>query len=200
MPITQNNPNNPQSPFYDEDGNSMNPIAKIHFIRQRLYNNDRSCNPDDDSGDSEDDDCATTKWEDWTPCSVPCGLGQKTRMRHYLKPRKAQDCYVPLVQHQTCQGNTMNIKCMNYLYDIDINYLQVKLNIAIIEDHKILKAKKSLNKRRILTKKGKKFLLKTKTIPKARTLKRKVLTKKFTRKTNLKKTKLEKKNLKSRNL
>ncbi|CAH1113577.1 unnamed protein product [Psylliodes chrysocephalus] len=104
MPITQNNPNNPQSPFYDEDGNPMNPIAKIHFIRQRLYNNDRSCNPDDDSGDSEDDDCATTKWEDWTPCSVPCGLGQKTRMRHYLKPRKAQDCYVPLVQHQTCQG------------------------------------------------------------------------------------------------
>ncbi|XP_050514448.1 spondin-1-like isoform X2 [Diabrotica virgifera virgifera] len=108
MPITPNNPNDPRSPFYDEDGTPMNPIAKLHFTRQRVY--EKPCDSNEQEESSGEDACATTKWGDWTPCSVPCGLGKKTRMRSYVDIRKSQNCYVQLVQHQTCQGTAKYCK------------------------------------------------------------------------------------------
>lgn len=58
--ITQNYPNDPGSPFFDEDGNSMNPIAKLHFRRQRLYNNicdnTEPCNENEETTEEPSDE------------------------------------------------------------------------------------------------------------------------------------------------
>ncbi|CAG9820008.1 unnamed protein product [Phaedon cochleariae] len=52
--ITPNNPNDPRSPFYNEDGEPINPIAKLHFTRQRVY--EKPCeileNEDEDHTDN----------------------------------------------------------------------------------------------------------------------------------------------------
>lgn len=62
--ITASSPNDPQSPFFNEDGEKMNPIAKLHFRRQRLY--DETCeikescsemkNEDDENANEEEDE------------------------------------------------------------------------------------------------------------------------------------------------
>lgn len=55
--ITASSPNDPQSPFFSEDGEKMNPIAKLHFRRQRLYDEtceiEKACNEMDHAGDEK---------------------------------------------------------------------------------------------------------------------------------------------------
>lgn len=76
--ITQNNPNNPQSPFFDDEGEKMNPIAKLHFRRQRLYDkvceNMDSCNETDgpategqneEEGDKEEEEGGSRVSNNW---------------------------------------------------------------------------------------------------------------------------------------
>lgn len=42
--------NDPNSPFYDSTGTPMKPIAKIHLMRQRLY--EKSCTEEDPKSES----------------------------------------------------------------------------------------------------------------------------------------------------
>lgn len=104
--IKPNNPNDPRSPFYDQDNKEMKPLAKLHLTRQRLY--EKSCdnnnnNNDDDESDHEEDgedvrsgsnnnnnrdedryeqqqSCETTSFSLWTECSNQCGAGFQMRM------------------------------------------------------------------------------------------------------------------------
>ncbi|KAJ8984953.1 hypothetical protein NQ317_007822, partial [Molorchus minor] len=97
--ITANNPNNPESPFYDKDGKEMSPIAKLHLTRQRIY--EKTC---DGTGASEHGDCVTTEWTDWSPCSVKCGEGLRYRHRRLRDPNEENICDIPLFEHEVCFG------------------------------------------------------------------------------------------------
>lgn len=44
------NPNVMSSPFYDNSGSPMKPIAKIHLTRQRLY--EKSCSEEESKSES----------------------------------------------------------------------------------------------------------------------------------------------------
>lgn len=36
-------------------------------------------------------ECAMTKWSEWSPCSVQCGVGETRRIRHLLNPPEEQE-------------------------------------------------------------------------------------------------------------
>lgn len=56
----------------------------------------------------EDPRCATTPWDDWSQCSVNCGLGRKYRNRYYLTPKSAEFCTKELHQEINCQMGVKN--------------------------------------------------------------------------------------------
>ncbi|XP_057653366.1 spondin-1-like [Diorhabda carinulata] len=114
MPITPNHPNDPRSPFFSEDGSPMNPIAKIHFTRQRLY--EKSCETDEDGNMEEENDCRTNDWTDWTPCTAQCGLGKQTRIRTYVDKLASSDCSLDLVQERQCLDTSKCKKPHNRYY------------------------------------------------------------------------------------
>lgn len=36
-------------------------------------------------------ECAMTKWSEWSPCSVQCGVGETRRIRHLLNPPEEEE-------------------------------------------------------------------------------------------------------------
>lgn len=109
--IKSNSPNDPRSPFYNEQGEDMKPIAKLRLNRRRLY--EKVCDPSlrmyQPDGELEDDEtgpCATTPWNDWSACSNPCGPGFMYRQRSYVTPENEEDCNKILVENQRCFGKS----------------------------------------------------------------------------------------------
>uniref|UniRef100_T1JBH1 Spondin-1 n=1 Tax=Strigamia maritima TaxID=126957 RepID=T1JBH1_STRMM len=112
--ITTSYPNNPEAPFYDPTGKTpMKPVAQLIVTRQRLY--EKACSDHDffpvvDGTDnietSEDSrpECAVSEWGSFTPCSVTCAKGLRTRRRTYLMPMKADmmGCTEQLEQNEMC--------------------------------------------------------------------------------------------------
>ncbi|KAJ8946059.1 hypothetical protein NQ318_009184, partial [Aromia moschata] len=98
--ITANYPNNPDSPFYSNSGEDIQPIAKLHLTRQRLY--DKVC--EESSVPEEETDCATTDWSDWSPCTARCGVGQMFRRRDLREAN--ENCDVDLVEVRNCYGRS----------------------------------------------------------------------------------------------
>lgn len=48
-----------------------------------------------------------TSWSPWSHCSMPCGMGQQTRVRHCVNPRPAYDgpdCAGPKEESQECKN------------------------------------------------------------------------------------------------
>ncbi|CAH1962409.1 unnamed protein product [Acanthoscelides obtectus] len=104
LEITENNPNDPRSPFFSEEGERMNPIAKLHFTRQRLY--DKPCeHGEDEDGSKTTNECLTTKWTPWTRCTSICGPGISVRTRNYTQESSLQFCQEELIQMMECVGD-----------------------------------------------------------------------------------------------
>lgn len=105
--IKPNYPNDPRSPFYDQENKEMKPIARLYLSRQRLY--EKNCDAVQANQDQQDF-CATGKWSDWSECSNPCGPGEKSRQRYYLNLQLAHQkgCRKNLTQHSSCTGRSDN--------------------------------------------------------------------------------------------
>ncbi|KAL7050163.1 hypothetical protein ACKWTF_003970 [Chironomus riparius] len=104
--IKPNYPNDPRSPFYDQENKEMKPLARLYLSRQRLY--EKNC----DSITSQDslNDCAIGKWTEWSKCDNPCGKGRRSRQRYYLNPQLAyqKNCKKKLTDHEECYGTKSN--------------------------------------------------------------------------------------------
>ncbi|XP_066589883.1 spondin-1 isoform X2 [Prorops nasuta] len=103
--ITTNYPDDPRSPFYDQSGLDMKPLARLYLNRQRLY--EKTCA--DTPGEITDSEaCRVTSWGPWSTCSVTCGKGSKLRQRQYKDEAAAisNSCTQSLTDRQTCYGES----------------------------------------------------------------------------------------------
>ncbi|XP_017115447.1 spondin-1 [Drosophila elegans] len=98
-------PNDPRSPFYDDSGAPMKPLAILTVKRQRIY--ERRCADEDSNNDADvPRECLTHPWSSWSDCSSKCGVGMQYRRRVYKQPElaKVYNCNVPQYEEQECQG------------------------------------------------------------------------------------------------
>jgi hypothetical protein len=117
--ITSRDPDDPRSPFHDLSGKQMNPFARAHIRRQKIY--PKTCDDSLQTSDSSHEiliaentedslvkrpECAVTEWTSWSDCSVACGKGLRMRKRSYLMPAKAlmNQCDRQLVEKEMCLG------------------------------------------------------------------------------------------------
>ncbi|KAH8401040.1 hypothetical protein KR009_002604 [Drosophila setifemur] len=98
-------PNDPRSPFYDEDGAPMKPMAILTVKRQRIY--ERRCVNEDSNNDPDvPRECLTHPWSSWSDCSSKCGVGMQYRRRVYKQPELSRiyNCNVAQYEERECQG------------------------------------------------------------------------------------------------
>ncbi|XP_011180088.2 spondin-1 [Zeugodacus cucurbitae] len=103
--ITSTSPNDQRSPFYEETGKPMKPMATLHVRRKRLY--ERDC----DSGEIMPLECTTHPWSTWSECGTRCGSGIQYRTRVFKDPDLADSfsCQVVLKQTRKCMGEQCNV-------------------------------------------------------------------------------------------
>lgn len=102
--IKSNSPNDPRSPFYAESGEDMKPIAKLYLTRQRLYEKACDSSEEPEENNEENDECATTDWGEWSPCTSMCGKGTMFRQRQYINQDTAYKCTVSMIETKSCYG------------------------------------------------------------------------------------------------
>ncbi|XP_017147974.1 spondin-1 [Drosophila miranda] len=98
-------PNDPRSPFYDETGAPMKPMAILTVRRLRIY--ERRCADEDSNNPAEvPRECLTHPWSSWSDCSSKCGDGMQYRRRVYKQPELARiyNCNEPQYDERECQG------------------------------------------------------------------------------------------------
>ncbi|EDV98194.1 spondin-1 isoform X2 [Drosophila grimshawi] len=98
-------PNDPRSPFYDETGVPMKPMAMLTVRRQRIY--ERRCVDEESNNDMDvTRECLTHPWASWSECSSKCGEGMQYRRRVYKQPELARiyNCNVPQYEERACEG------------------------------------------------------------------------------------------------
>ncbi|KAH8405747.1 hypothetical protein KR215_008267 [Drosophila sulfurigaster] len=99
--ITSSYPSDHRSPFFDESGTPMKPLATLYVTRKKLYI--RECEDVPQEGPLE---CATHPWNDWSNCSTRCGPGYSQRFRSFKNPSLAAsyNCDRHLDESRQCQG------------------------------------------------------------------------------------------------
>ncbi|XP_002063411.2 spondin-1 [Drosophila willistoni] len=106
--ITSSYPSDYRSPFFDDSGAPMKPLATLYLTRKKLYI--RECEEDmmDQDGPLE---CATHPWNEWNNCSARCGPGLSQRMRSYKNPILAANynCDRRLDEMRQCQGTQCGV-------------------------------------------------------------------------------------------
>ncbi|KAH8398980.1 hypothetical protein KR222_007355 [Zaprionus bogoriensis] len=123
-------PNDPRSPFYDESGEPMKPMATLTIRRQRLYERrclDEDCKfnslklrkwsqlcvlPSAANNDPElPRECVTHPWSGWSECTTKCGEGMQYRRRVYKQPELARiySCNVLLYEERACEGEACGL-------------------------------------------------------------------------------------------
>lgn len=117
--IKPHQPNDPRSPFYDDQGSDMKPLAKLYITRQKLY--EKNCKQEDDYDENDDDTtiktndwsngesldiCETSDWSDWSECS--CNTGKKTKTRKYINQNADRTCEKKLIKDEICQVDEAN--------------------------------------------------------------------------------------------
>lgn len=109
--ITTKYPEDPRAPFYNMNSDTMQPMARFYFKRDKLV--PKSCDENflnaqlDISENTEDTtraECAVTEYSTWSECSVTCGKGLKMRSREYRMPQKAAmfECNRQLISKEMC--------------------------------------------------------------------------------------------------
>ncbi|XP_046845853.1 spondin-1-like [Xenia sp. Carnegie-2017] len=105
--ITPNVPNHPSSSFFDEQRVHIPPMAefKIDLIHTKKKRCSRNTDPDVP--------CLVSRWSSWTPCSMMCGRGKKTRTRRIIQnPQNRGRACPKLTRSKSCRGrNCTNIDC-----------------------------------------------------------------------------------------
>lgn len=101
--IKTNYPNDVRSPFYDNAGNEMKPMARLYLNRQRIY--EKVCEGGSQE-QTEDNACEVTPYGQWSECSAQCSQGKRYRQRSYVNPQAASqgNCKKDLTQRQICHG------------------------------------------------------------------------------------------------
>uniref|UniRef100_A0A1A9ZR78 Spondin-1 n=1 Tax=Glossina pallidipes TaxID=7398 RepID=A0A1A9ZR78_GLOPL len=100
-------PSDARSPFYDETGAPMKPLASLRIHRKRIY--ERNCkDKESDNAENLPRECLTHPWSKWSKCSVECGEGFQDRSRVYKQEEMAKiyncDAMVATRQERSCQG------------------------------------------------------------------------------------------------
>ncbi|XP_069963854.1 spondin-1-like isoform X3 [Bactrocera oleae] len=97
-------PNDPRSPFFDDKGGKMKPLAILDIKRQRLY--ERLCEDEESNNLDVPRECFTHPWTAWTECTSKCGEGRQFRTRVYKQPDLADifKCEVETRQDRNCMG------------------------------------------------------------------------------------------------
>ncbi|XP_017147975.1 spondin-1 [Drosophila miranda] len=101
--ITSSYPSDYRSPFFDDTGASMKPLATLYLTRKKLYI--RECEEVSQGGRGPLE-CAVHPWNDWSNCSTRCGQGYTQRIRSYKNPNLAANynCVIQLEEIRQCQG------------------------------------------------------------------------------------------------
>ncbi|XP_067633608.1 spondin-1 [Eurosta solidaginis] len=111
--ITSTSPNDQRSPFYEENGAPMKPMATLYVKRKKLYA--REC----ESAEIIPLECATHPWNTWSECTARCGPGTQYRTRAYKDPVLASsfNCQAKLKQMQKCVGKQCGAAKVEYGQD-----------------------------------------------------------------------------------
>lgn len=119
--IKTNQPNDPRSPFFDNQGSDMKPLAKLYISRQKLY--EKNCDESSDYNDNEDDTlvgkakdwnnnpifehCETTEWSDWSECS--CITRKRVKTRKFMQQNAEKKCEKTItIREENCIINEEN--------------------------------------------------------------------------------------------
>lgn len=115
--IKPNFPNDPRSPFFDNENLEMKPLARLYLSRQRLY--EKNCENSDNDEDSIQKNCEIGPWGPWSACDKQCGKGKKLRQRSFLNPMAYQlGCKDNvLTERRNCTGAQEN--CDDMVVDED---------------------------------------------------------------------------------